>query len=91
MRGGSWKEIIRAAYNGFSEFANEISAGFLTFLFNRIMIRRLGVAGVAAYTIVKYILYLGTMACYCISDAIQPIISKNFLLEKLSESRGSYG
>ncbi|MDD2379373.1 MULTISPECIES: MATE family efflux transporter [Aminobacterium] len=88
MRGGSWKEIIRAAYNGFSEFANEISAGFLTFLFNRIMIRRLGVAGVAAYTIVNYILYLGSMACYGIGDAIQPIISKNFGAGKAKRIKG---
>ncbi|MDD2206838.1 MAG: MATE family efflux transporter [Aminobacterium sp.] len=82
--GGSWKEILYSAYNGFSEFANEISAGILTFLFNWIMIRKLGVDGVAAYTIVNYILYLGSMACYGIGDAIQPIISKNFGAGKAS-------
>ncbi len=80
--GGSWKEILFAAYNGFSEFANEISAGILTFIFNWIMIKRMGISGVAAYTIVNYILYLGSMACYGIGDAIQPIISKNFGAEK---------
>ena len=46
--GGGWRSILDAAYNGFSEFANEMSVGLVTLLFNWVMITRQGVEGVAA-------------------------------------------
>ena len=41
------------------------------------MITRLGVAGVAAFTIIGYLLYIGLEVCYGISEALQPTVSKN--------------
>lgn len=73
-----WSGVLGAAYNGLSEFANEISAGVITFIFNWVMMRNLGVQGVAAFTIVNYLLFMGFMISYGISDALQPIISNNF-------------
>jgi len=72
-----WTDVIRAAFNGFSEFANEMSIGLITLLFNWVMITRLGVEGVAAFTIISYLLYLGLEVCYGISESLQPTVSKN--------------
>jgi Na+-driven multidrug efflux pump len=41
------------------------------------MISRLGVEGVAAFTIVGYLLMIGLEVCYGVSDSLQPMISKN--------------
>jgi len=72
-----WNSLFRAAYNGFSEFANEMSIGLITLLFNWVMITRLGVEGVAAFTIIGYLLYVGLNFCYGISESLQPTVSKN--------------
>ncbi len=72
-----WSVVLRAAYNGFSEFANEMSIGLITLLFNWVMISRLGVEGVAAFTIISYLLYIGLEVCYGISESLQPTVSKN--------------
>ncbi|TAJ14013.1 MATE family efflux transporter [Marinilabiliaceae bacterium JC017] len=79
---GSWKVVIEAALNGSSEFLNEISAGIVTFIFNRVIIQRMGVDGVAAFTIINYILFIGLMVCYSVSDALQPLVSINFGAKK---------
>lgn len=72
-----WGQVLKAAYNGFSEFANESSIGLITLLFNWVMITRLGVEGVAAFTIIGYLLHIGLEVCYGISESLQPTISKN--------------
>ena len=72
-----WGAVLKAAYNGFSEFANEMSIGLITLLFNWVMITRLGVEGVAAFTIISYLLYIGLEVCYGISESLQPTVSKN--------------
>jgi len=72
-----WDSVFRAAFNGFSEFANEMSLALITLLFNWVMITRLGVSGVAAFTIIGYLLMIGLEVCYGISDSLQPTISKN--------------
>ena len=41
------------------------------------MITRLGVEGVAAFTIIGYMLYIGLEICYGISESLQPMVSKN--------------
>jgi putative MATE family efflux protein len=68
----------RAYLNGASEFANEASVGVTTFVFNWVMVTRMGVAGVAALTIVDYLLMAGLMISYGISDSLQPLVSQNF-------------
>jgi Na+-driven multidrug efflux pump len=74
---GNWMIMVRAAWNGFSEFTNELSVGLIVWLFNWIMISRLGVSGVAAYTIIGYLVMLGLEVCYGISESLQPTVSKN--------------
>jgi len=75
---GSWMKVIKAGSNGASEFVNENSIGITTVIFNYIMIKTFGVDGVAAYTVVNYVLWISIMVSFGISDSLQPIISKNF-------------
>jgi len=79
---GSYIKIVKAAGNGASEFVNEVSVGITTLIFNYIMIKSLGVDGVAAFTIINYILWIGVMISFGVSDSLQPIISKNFGAKK---------
>lgn len=72
-----WDSVFTAAFNGFSEFANEMSVGLITLLFNWVMITRLGVEGVAAFTIIGYLMMIGLEVSYGISDSLQPLVSKN--------------
>jgi len=72
-----WDMIFRAAYNGFSEFATELSLATVTLLFNWVMITQMGVDGVAAFTIISYLLMIGLQICYGISESLQPTVSKN--------------
>ena len=73
-----WMELARTAYNGFSEFISEISGGIIIFIFNRVMAQRIGVNGIAAFTVVNYILFCSLMIAYTASDALQPLVSKSF-------------
>lgn len=74
---GRWSEILFTAWNGLSEFINEISAGIVILLFNRILISRLGPDGVAAFTVVNYATLMGLTLFYGIGDSLAPIISVN--------------
>jgi putative MATE family efflux protein len=78
FRQSNWREVFHAAYNGISEFINEISGAIIAFIFNWMLIQRLGVNGVAAITVVNYLLMLGFMAFFAISDSIQVMVSQNY-------------
>ena len=78
LRQKNWREVFQAAYNGISEFINEVSGALIAFIFNWMLIQRAGVTGVAAITLVNYLLFIGFMAYFAISDSIQVIISQNF-------------
>ncbi len=73
-----WRNIIQAAANGSSEMLNQSSVAIVTLLFNWILIIHLGVNGVAAFSVVSYLLWFGLTACFAISDTLQPLISKHF-------------
>lgn len=74
----NWREVFQAAYNGISEFINEISAGVIAFIFNWMLIQRAGVEGVAAITVVNYLMMIGFMVFFSIGDTSQVMISQNF-------------
>ena len=78
LRQKNWREVFQAAYNGISEFINEVSGALIGFIFNWMLIQRAGVTGVAAITLVNYLLFIGFMAYFAISDSIQVIISQNY-------------
>ncbi|WED27593.1 MATE family efflux transporter [Vibrio sp. DW001] len=74
----NWSEVFQAAYNGLSEFINEISGGIIAFIFNLMLISRAGVEGVAAITVLNYLLMIGFMVYFSIADTAQVMISQNF-------------
>lgn len=73
-----WKKIIRFLCNGSSEAITEITIAFTTFLFNIVLMNKLGDVGVAAFSIVSYITYLVTAVFIGIASGIAPIISFNY-------------
>ncbi|CAM3802247.1 MATE family efflux transporter [Parendozoicomonas haliclonae] len=75
---GSWLGLVRAAYNGLSEFINEMSGGLVMFIINWILMTELGTNGVAAFTIVNYIIWLSVMISYGGAEALGPLVSVNF-------------
>jgi putative MATE family efflux protein len=85
---GSYIQIIKAAYNGVSEFVNEISVGITTLIFNYVMIKNFSIEGIAAFTVINYLLLIGIMISFGISDSLQPIISKNFGAKKTNRIEG---
>lgn len=78
IRQDNWSEVFQAAYNGVSEFINEVSGGIIAFIFNWLLIQRAGVNGVAAITVVNYLIFLSFMLFFAISDSIQVLVSQNF-------------
>lgn len=70
--------VWNAFYNGSSEGMSELSVAITVFLFNITMMRYLGESGVAAFTVINYILFIGTTVFLGISDGIIPIIGYNY-------------
>ena len=77
-----WNEILLSAYNGVSEFINEMSVGLIFLLLNWLIISRIGVDGVAAFSIVNYFIFLSVMLSYGIADALHVLVSQNFGAQK---------
>jgi putative MATE family efflux protein len=73
-----WNEVFHAAYNGMSEFINEISGGIIAFLFNLMLMHRAGVDGVAAMTVMNYLMMVGFMVFFSIEDTSQVMMSQNY-------------
>ena len=77
-RQSDWGEVFQAAYNGISEFINEVAGGIVVLILNWMLLQRIGVHGVAAMTLVNYAMLLGYMMFFAISDTTQVMISQNF-------------
>ena len=74
---GGWKEVLGAAWNGASEFVNEVSTGFIVLLFNLMLMESVGSNGVAAFTVVAAASLLGMNLLYGIGDSLAPLVSVN--------------
>lgn len=74
----NFSEILKSSFNGLSEFLNEISVGVTMALFNIIMMKYAKEEGVAAFTAINYILWLGNMVNYAAADSLNPLISTNY-------------
>jgi Na+-driven multidrug efflux pump len=88
LRQNNWREVFQAAYNGVSEFINAVSGAIIALILNWMLIQRAGVNGVAAITVVNYLLVLGFIIFFAISDTIQVMISQNFGAAKDDRIRG---
>lgn len=65
-------------YNGSSEGISELSAGISVFMFNIVLMRTIGADGVAAFTALAYVLFIGVTVFLGISDGVIPIVSYNY-------------
>lgn len=73
-----WIQLWQAAWNGVSEFINEISVGLLFLLVNWLLVAQLGTKGVAAFSVVNYLIFLSVMLNYGVADALHLLVSQNF-------------
>lgn len=80
MRHGrySWRLVWQMMYNGSSEGMSELSAGISTMLFNLALMSYIGESGVAAFTAINYIFFIGVIIFLGVSDGIIPIVSYNY-------------
>ena len=70
--------LWRIAYNGSSEGLAEVSIAITMFLFNRTLMDYAGTDGVAAFTLINYILFIGLNVMFGVANGVIPIISYNF-------------
>lgn len=70
--------VWNAFYNGSSEGMSELAVAITVFLFNITMMKYLGENGVAAFTVLNYVLFISVTVFLGVSDGIIPIISYNY-------------
>lgn len=78
FRQRQWREVPQAFLNGVSEWINELSVGMVILLINWLLMTTEGVAGVAAFTVVNYMIFLSLMMSYGICDAMHVLVSQNW-------------
>lgn len=67
--------LRRTLCNGSSEFIGEMSTGIAMFAYNYVIMRRIGVDGVTAFTIVGYVSYVFSMIVIGFGQGASPLIS----------------
>lgn len=82
-----WSELFKSAFNGLSEFVNEVSGSIIALLLNWLFMLRFGVEGVAAITVLNYLLVIGMMMVFSIGDAAGVFVSQNFGAQKMKRIR----
>lgn len=65
-------------YNGSSEGMSELSSGISVMLLNFTMMKYLGESGVAAFSAIQYVFFIGITVFLGISDGIIPVVSYNY-------------
>ncbi len=73
----NWKELWATSCNGFSEFINEMSAGLVILVIHWVVSRQSGVEGIAAFSVVNYLIYVSLMVYYGIVDSMHILLSQN--------------
>ncbi|CUH95338.1 putative membrane protein [Propionispora sp. 2/2-37] len=65
-------------YSGLSGGLSEMGTGITTFLFNITLMRYVGEIGVAAFTVISYLAFMGNNVLIGLSDGVGAIISYNY-------------
>ncbi len=76
--GIDWIFLKNSIINGSSEMVSEISSGVKTLVFNYVIIRYAGEAGVAAMSILMYLFFLLSSLYIGLSMGVSPVISFNY-------------
>lgn len=66
------KEII---FNGSSEFIGEMASAISMFVYNYVLMKYVGAEGVAAFTILGFVVYGYSMICIGFGQGISPLVS----------------
>jgi putative MATE family efflux protein len=74
----NWRMVKQMLYNGSSEGATEFSTGITTLLFNLTLMHYLGANGIAAFTAINYVFFIGVIVFLGISDGVIPIVGYNY-------------
>lgn len=82
-----WRELFQSAFNGLSEFVNEVSGSIIALVLNWLFVLRYGIEGVAAFTVLNYLLVIGMMMVFSIGDAGGVFVSQNFGARQLDRIR----
>lgn len=73
-----WSSLIQTSYYGISGFISELSVGLIFLILNALLLARLGIEGVAAFSVANYFIFLSIMLCFGISDALRALVSQNY-------------
>lgn len=73
-----WRDVGQTIFNGSSEMIGQLSIGFTTWVFNMVILSRMGVDGVAAYTIVGYTAFVQIMIITGFATGVGPIVGYSF-------------
>ncbi len=74
----SWRLFGRIFYNGSSEGVAEIAMGIALFLFNITLMQYAGKDAVAAFSVINYMIFIGTSIFLGVSDGAIPVMSFNY-------------
>ncbi|WHH57805.1 MATE family efflux transporter [Petroclostridium sp. X23] len=71
-------DFTSIVFNGSSEFIGQISICITTYLFNFVILRRIGIGGVAAFTIIGYVFFIQYMIITGIAQGVNTLVSYSF-------------
>lgn len=74
---GQWAELRQISFNGLSECINEISGGLVILVLNWTLVSQLDIEGVAAFSVINYLIFVSLMLYYGIADALHLLVSHN--------------
>ncbi len=74
----TFKKVYRILRNGFASFLDSIAPGIVIFSFNQVLLKLSGDLGVAAYSVIANIAFVGNVLFIGTAQAMQPIASQNF-------------
>ena len=75
---GGWIYIVKAAFNGFSEFLSNLSSGLIPWLFNITAYNISGNRGILAYSVANYAIMFFIMLAYSVGEALEPLVSVSY-------------
>ncbi|MDQ0256711.1 putative MATE family efflux protein [Evansella vedderi] len=80
-----WKVLLNSCINGSSEMVTNLSLSVVIIAFNLLMLKFIGVEGVAAITIMLYVMFFLTPIFMGYSVGIAPIISYNYGSQNINQ------
>ena len=75
---GGWIYILKASFNGFSEFLSNLSSGLIPWLFNITAYNISGNNGILVYSVANYAIMFFIMLAYSIGEALEPLVSVSY-------------